>query len=228
MPKKDPSKICFIVCYNDEQYVQECNRYILALQVPDGMEITTLFLTEADSMTSAYNYGMQNSDAKYKVYLHQDTFIIHKEFIAEILKIFSDPSIGMIGMVGSLHLPDNGMMWYGPRVGGLYANVIYQTMESNFAPDCPAISDVEAIDGFMMITQYDLAWREDLIKNWHFYDISQSMEFRQHGYRIVVPAMPVPWCIHDQQITSLNHYYEEREKFICEYAGYFQKHHIQN
>ena len=39
---------------------------------------------------------------------------------------------------------------------------------------------VAAADGLLLATQYDIDWREDLFENWHFYDISQCMEFLTH------------------------------------------------
>lgn len=213
-------KICFIICCNNNQYTEQCMKYIHHLTIPEGYSIDVLTITEAESITSAYNCGMNASDAKYKVYLHQDTFIINKNFITDILNIFINPKIGMIGVVGSLHLPPNGMMWYGERVGRLYASIIYDTTDSNFMPDSKTTEYVEAIDGMIMITQYDLYWREDLFKNWHFYDLSQSLEFRKNGYQIVVPNTDTPWCLHDEGITTLNDYYEEREKFVNEYSSF--------
>lgn len=37
-------------------------------------------------MCAAYNLGMQSSDAKYKIYMHQDVFIRNEEFLADIWK----------------------------------------------------------------------------------------------------------------------------------------------
>jgi len=42
-----------------------------------------------------------------------------------MLNIFEDPKVGMIGMVGSPELPENGVMWYGERIGRLYTSNIY-------------------------------------------------------------------------------------------------------
>ena len=55
---------------------------------------------------------------------------------------------------------------------------------------------VQAIDGIFMATQYDVSWRSDLFKEWHFYDISQSFEFARHGYKVVVMQQQEAWVIH--------------------------------
>lgn len=36
-----------------------------------------------------------------------------------------------------------------------------------------------------MAASKNVAWREDLFDGWHFYDISQTFEFRKAGYRTV-------------------------------------------
>ena len=76
----DQNKICFIICVNDDLFFQECVNYIHWLEVPEGMEVEVLEIREAKSMTSGYNEGMSSSNAKYKVYMHQDVFIINKYF----------------------------------------------------------------------------------------------------------------------------------------------------
>ena len=97
------------MCVNNERYVNEQMRYLNALYVPEGYEIDVLTVQGATSMTAGYNEGMHSTDAKYKVYMHQDVFIINKNFIADMLSVFEDEQVGMLGMVGSpgilIHFP---------------------------------------------------------------------------------------------------------------------------
>ena len=79
---------------------------------------------------------------------------------------------------------------------------------------------VRAIDGFIMVTQYDLVWREDLFQGWHFYDVSQSMEFEKAGYEVGVPKQTSPWCLHDTGVTNLINYEETRSLFVRNYKEY--------
>lgn len=210
-------KICFIMCVNNEDYMEEQIAYLNHLQVPDGYEIDVLNVHGAESMTSGYNEAMKASDAKYKVYLHQDTFIVNKNFIADLLEVFQDDQIGLVGMVGSPHMPENAIMWNDFRCGKLYYSMIYQAGNSVIGEISEKYMEVEAIDGFLMATQYDVEWREDVFKKWDFYDVSQSFEFRKKGYRVVVPNMETPWCLHDDGFFDLKNYYAERKKFLKEY-----------
>lgn len=210
-------KVCFITCVNNDSYEREEIKYISNLEIPDGYEMEVLSIRGAVSMTAGYNEGMQASDAKYKVYLHQDVFIVNSYFIQDMLNIFENREIGMLGMVGAIHLPENAIMLNAPRVGKLYFDTIYQAGDSVFGKIDGEYQEVEAIDGVLMATQYDIPWREDLFQNWDFYDVSQSQEFIKNGYKVVVPNQEEPWCIHDDGFYNLKNYYKERRIFLEEY-----------
>ena len=81
-------KVCFIICSNDKLYTSECLYYIDHLTVPEGYRIDVLTVEDAASMAAGYNEAMGCSDAKYKVYLHQDTFLINPDFIQDFLHVF--------------------------------------------------------------------------------------------------------------------------------------------
>lgn len=212
-------QICFILCTNNAVYAQECIYYINQLIVPEGMEVEILTVEDAVSMTAGYNEAMRCSKAKYKVYLHHDTFIVYPYFLRDLLRIFqSDKKIGMVGVIGAPHIPENGIMWDAKRYGMIYEQHIYETvMLSNACTQ--QIEEVEAVDGLLMATQYDIPWREDLFDQWDFYDCSQSMEFNRHGYKVVVPQTETPWCVHDCGFLNLENYDGERQKFLAEYMS---------
>lgn len=212
-------EICFIICTNDPVYAQECIYYIKHLVVPEDICVDILTVEDAKSLTSAYNEAMRYSQAKYKVYLHQDTFIVNPHFIHDCVKLFREnPQIGMIGNVGVKKMPASGVMWDTDRYGMLYEQHIYETaLLANAIPKNLPYLEVDAIDGFLMVTQYDIVWREDLFTGWDFYDCSQSKEFIRKGYKVVVPALEESWCVHDCGFINLARYDAEREKFVREY-----------
>lgn len=212
-------KICFIMCVNDELYEEECIRYIKRLRVPEEYEVQQLSVLGAKSMADGYNEAMQQTDAKYKVFLHQDVFIVYKNFIRDLLWIFDqDKEIGMIGMVGSPVMPAEGVMWADDRIGSLFTSNIKQAGPALIGQVKMPYEQVEAIDGLLMATQADLPWREDIFDGWDFYDVSQSMEFRKKGYKVVVPHMEIPWCLHDDGYVNLERYFKWRDVFLKEYG----------
>ncbi len=216
----NPNSFCFIMCINDDQAAEEALHYISCLKIPEGMTVDNITVKEAGSMTEGYNAAMNSSDAKYKIYMHQDVLILNENFLFDILELFKDEKTGMVGMVGAPVLPENAIMWTAPRVGSIYSTHYFQSTKTVFDKGRPGDAyEVDVIDGLLMTTQYDLPWREDIITGWDFYDVSQSLEFKKAGYRVVVPHQDQPWCLHDDGYLNLKNYFKYREVVLKEYGG---------
>jgi hypothetical protein len=150
-------KIAFIICTNNKIQFDECNLYIDKLIVPDGYETELIPIYGAVSMTSGYNSAMAETDARYKIYMHQDVYIINKYFLLNIIDIFNkDDSIGMIGMIGSPHIPASAVMWLGDRTGNFRSWPIGNFEHERITEDS-IIHEVESIDGFMIAIYRHLA-----------------------------------------------------------------------
>ena len=225
-------KFAFIICTNDTRLLEECLHYIDHLIIPEGYETELLTVTGAECITRAYNEAMQASDAKYKIYMHQDVFILNLNLLTDLLTIFaSDPQIGMIGMVGYEKVSPDGIMWHTDRSGDLY-------MRSPKIP-YPALSDyrynivdgynyVAEIDGLFMATSYDLPWDTAKLNGWDFYDAFQSIHFLLKGYKIAVPCQKHPWCMHDDnKFPSLFHYDQYRQLFLQTYRQFLGKSYVE-
>ncbi|ABS21267.1 MULTISPECIES: glycosyltransferase family protein [Bacillus cereus group] len=213
--------ILFVTCVNDQQMYAKCVKHIMNLEVPDSYRIEFLPIRNAKSMTSGYNTAISHP-AKYKVYLHQDVFIINRAFLYGMIELFTKhENLGMIGMVGAQYVPQNGLWNIGKGVVGKvigYMNDIFYmaTLEKPFH-ESKTFMPVEAIDGLLMATQYDIPWREDLFDGFHFYDVSQSFEFRKAGYTVGVPVQRDAWCIHYHIDLNLDHYEKYRKIFVEHY-----------
>lgn len=218
----DEKKVCFVVCVNDRQRYEECLLYLQHLVLPLGIEAEVVPVCGAVSMASGYNAAMRQSQAKYKVYLHQDVYITQKDLLQCAIEIFANnDKIGMIGLTGCTKLPGSAIWWdtLGEKYGVIAQGITPEHIElSNHDDMIEDYHEVEAIDGLFMMTQYDILWREDIFAGWHFYDISQCMEFQRQGYKIVVPQQEEPWCIHDcgRQILGADYEYW-RNRFLQVY-----------
>lgn len=214
--------ITFIICVNNELYYDECVYYINRLLIPKGYSIDIIAIREADSMCAAYNAGMQSSDAKYKIYMHQDVMIREIHFLEYIIELFKqNENVGMIGMIGGTQMPKTGVTYRAWNVGMVDCRDPDMAYFMAGAKDMPQTDTiVEAIDGLLMATQYDIPWREDLFTHFDFYDVSQSFEMRKAGYQILVPYQEIPWVIHDSGFAKLTYYDEERRKCLKEYPEY--------
>ena len=217
-------KICFIMCSNDEFQAREAQIYIEQLLVPEDYEVEVLVAVDAKSMTSGYNEAMNASDAKYKIYMHQDVLILKPDFLSAMLELFQKyPEVGMLGMVGNESVAADGGMWSDGtwrRSGEILVDSIFESDYSLFSRAEGDYAEVISLDGLLMMTQYDLPWREDLFGGWDYYDASQSVEFWKAGYKVVVPHMEAPWCLHENDVLDMSSYARWRDVFMKEYWAY--------
>ena len=58
------------------------------MKLPEGFEAEFVPIMDATSMTNGYNRAMSGTDAKYKVYLHQDLYIFRATFISDLVRLF--------------------------------------------------------------------------------------------------------------------------------------------
>lgn len=221
----DEKKIAFIIVSNNAILLNESIEYLNRLLIPADYAIELLVIKEAKSMLLGMEEGKASTDAKYKVFMHQDVFIINPYFLQDIITIFqSDKKIGLIGMVGAPHISQNGVMWNAQRVGHLYNNEAVNVSSIAKPYDIrDGLLDVEALDGLMMISAYDIPLRTDLFDGWDFYDVSTSMEYLRAGYRVIVPTQKRPWVIHDDgRFVSLWNYDKYRHIALEEYTDFFK------
>lgn len=216
----DDKKVGFVIAVNNELDFEECKFYINSLIVPEGFEVEIIPIRNGIGMATAYNEGMAASDAKYKVYLHQDVFIRNMNFISDFVNTFNlDKQIGLIGICGARTIPESGVWWESSiRLGKVYESSTGKLALLQFTEVNSDYEEVEAVDGLIIVTQYDLKWREDIFNGWHFYDLSQCSEFINAGYKVVVPKQETPWCVHDCGIVNtMNGFDMYRDLFIKTY-----------
>lgn len=208
-------KVAFIICYNNELYMKECMEYISWLKVPEGVETEIIGIVEAESMAAGYNAAMHASDARYKVYLHQDVFILNENFIEDMLHIFEmHPDYGLLGVLGSNKIEVSGNYCLNWNVGRVYADDARKAeLIERDNPD--ELWETAAVDGMVMMTQYDVEWREDIFDGFDFYDISQSIEFQKAGYKVGVPHQELPWCNHVCGQSKMERY-DDYRRILCE------------
>lgn len=212
----DEKKIAVILWVKDEEYVKNQRMYLSALNIPEGYAVDIVEIRQAECRTAAYEEGRRNSDAKYKVYLDEEAVIADEKFLQRILQVFTDNAlIGLIGLVGTEKIPTSGVCaWARKRVGKVidFAGEVFEqgTISEEY-------SQVMAIDGFLMATQYDVPWRTDLFRTDVFWDTAQSIEYQKAGYKIAVLKQDDYSCIYNWSKKAL-YDVESQQKFLDEYS----------
>ncbi|MDE7223235.1 MAG: glycosyltransferase family protein, partial [Acetatifactor sp.] len=126
-------KVCFIICTNSDLWFSECRKYIENLIIPENVEIEIIGIENASSMAGGYAVGCSRTNADYKVYLHQDTFIINRHFIEDIDRIFrSNDEIGVIGMIGSNDVAKQNISWGDWECGKVIVCNGYQELKIDY------------------------------------------------------------------------------------------------
>jgi len=214
--------IAFVIVKNNESSYQESLKHIATMDIPNGYTVNIITVINARSLAAAYNSAMCSSKARYKVYMHQDVLLLNRFFLHDVIRIFSSNAfVGMIGVCGCSKLPPSGVWWeadvkYGKvlEYRGVFRDLSFSEVNND-------VQFVEAIDGLLMVTQYDLPWREDLFNGFHFYDTSQCLEFRKAGLYVAIPRQMTPWCIHykdENYQLSINEYNTARMIFLSNYS----------
>jgi len=214
-PPANPHAIAFITCVNDETQYNICLRYLDGLPIPSGYTVERIAVLGATSMAEGYQRAMEASTARYKIYVHQDVYVIHRGLLPELLHLFSTyPRLGLVGVIGATQLPTSGIWWvdnssysYGrvwvyvrlasllrgiPLSPAAYRRRLRFMQLRSFVGDyLPAV----AVDGLFMATQYDVPWTNQL-GGFMLYDQVQALEFIKVGLEVGVARQEAVWCLH--------------------------------
>ncbi len=201
----DPNKIAVIFCTNEEGYASECKCYLEYLELPEGMAGEVLTIREAPGMAAGYNFGMRRTNAKYKIYIHHDTMLIHPKIPEKLVNAFREnEKTGLIGVFGSTVLPESGRWYQAPYEDSVLS--LYQDAILNFLypkkEEKQELREAEGVDGAFLATSVDIPWREDLFDGWHFYDIAACREMKKAGFSAALYADPKPWILHESTLRK--------------------------
>lgn len=222
--ERNVNEVAYIMCANNQAYVDEVVKYLHRQQLPAGLSMKIYVVWNAKSMTAGYNAAMNISDAAYKIYIHQDTFISDIFYTSKILERLQTTKYHMLGLAGAEEMPGTGKWWdCNPMQKRmcLYQDFTIHTLNSVTDSAEVDVKDVQALDGVLIATKTDLQWREDLFDNFHFYDVSQSMEFLRHALPVGYYNNKTAGVLHEVSVSkdkkTENAYEEARKVFVKEY-----------
>ena len=192
----DERKFDIIIHATDENFSRRLIQSLEAVDVPEGFAAEIQPVTGAEKFF-AYETARQTCDAKYKIYIDERAVITDKNFLIDLLKIFRDEKIGVVGTGGAIELSTHGVSLTSAK-----------RTDKNFR------GEVQIADGFFFATQYDLPWRIDLFADNFFGGQAQCVEFRRAGYKVVVGG---DWIAYENKNLTLDE--NARQKFLDEYSA---------
>ena len=209
----DEKKIAVTVYKNDENLFKDALDSIKKLKIPQGFTLDILPV-EGEEKYTAYNSAMKNSDAKYKIYVDERVAIRQENLLTEIIKTFkSDKDIGILGCSGAIQLSTHGIcLNSAKRCGKLQMGNTKENIKDWGGID-KDFTEVEAVDGWFIATQYDIPFREEFGT---FSDSAQCLEFRRKNYKVVVVKQKKPWIWYKSNVWNVRE--EDLKKFLEEYS----------
>ena len=188
--------------------------YLSAIDVPQGYEVELIEVSAHERVADVYQHAMEQSDAKYKIYLAPGSILLRLNFFEEMLRVFEEPAIGIMGIVGTTQLSTSGELGASPMLKG---RLLY-TDDTAFhgAAVERATEEVMAVSSDLIATQYDIPWRSDLFHSNCFFAEAQCIEFRRKGYRTVVPQQDAPWLLTRKRAYAADE--ESRNMFLDTYS----------
>ena len=188
----DAKKIAVIVARQGEELPQDLLMSIRLLEQPAGFTMELVEVEGKAGMAAAYGQAMDASAAKYKVYLDERVRILDPHLLVLIVRLFGKHAdLGVLGVSGTKILPPDGIAFHSTRrIGALRLAEGARTV--SWGRVLGEMENVLTVDGFLMATQVDLPWREDLFHGAAFFDAAQCLEFRRHGLRTAVVGQEEP------------------------------------
>ena len=213
--------IAILVWKRNEEHYANCIEGLRNLQYPAGCEVQVYTLTEQDVFTKQCNSVLAETDAKYKIYLSDEILITAPTFVQDMLNIFADRTIGMIGFFGSAEMPLSANIMDAPhKYGSVLMPVSGALEEMRFGEGtAEAVADVRAILPSLFVTQNDLPWDADYTGQYYAVQ-AQCRNFTRHGYRVVVPMQGTPFCAYRSAEISFETEAADREHFFAVCAPY--------
>lgn len=210
------TKIAIIIHQQTEESGHPLQKSLSNLLVPVNVHVDIVSIIGGKSRAAAYNAAMQQSNAKYKIYVDEHARILKKDFLAQLLRIFAlDEKIGMIGLAGTKVMPANGFYQKAKQRTGriVFGKEAQEIIWKDFVAK---YDEVVSVDGYILATSQDIPWREDLFGGSSFFDTAQCIEFHRLGYKVVVPRQMRAWGQFLKD--SFNTDEESRNAFLDEYS----------
>ena len=196
-------KVCFISCINNAEQESRMIKNIGLLSVPEDYEIEFIGVTEVKSVCAGFNEAMESSDAKYKIYLSPDVEIRNINLVVDILKLFKQMNVGIIGTMGVCAMPSDMILQHGILYGPESNETIAVTED---------YMEVLAVTGDLMATQYNIRWDEENCEDDYLYNVFQCAKYKDKGYKVIVPGQNNGAWISDSGIAKYDYQNDKTEK----------------
>ena len=182
----DEKKFAIIFIKRDGENHERMMQEISKLAVPEGCYADVIVIEDAGNLAEAYNFAMQQSDAKYKLYFKRDIVSLSSNLLELVENLFLQAlSAGILGLWGS-ELPMDGNYI---KSRNQYGACLHQDengeIQCSSAQDPLFYQEVKALDGAFLATCVDVPWDEQIGDD--FLALAQCCRMARSGYSAIVP-----------------------------------------
>lgn len=140
----------------------------------------------------AYNLGVKRSKGNILCFLHDDILFHTNNWGVKVIRHFTNPNVGAIGIAGTPYLTKTPGSWW---AGGLINQQICYQEDAELKVNTrylrnkkEDIKQVVALDGVWFCVKRELfekiKFDDENFKDFHFYDVDLSMQINQLGYKL--------------------------------------------
>ena len=210
-------KLAFFVRKSDEVRYSACLESLQALHLPAGYEAELFTLAAESPYAAQANRALTLSDAKYKIYINDDVRLVRSQLIEELLTVFKDASIGMVGVLGSQSLPrDGNVLESDYKRGVVYVPKGRELSEMRFGEVSEEeTADVRFVLPSFFATQVDLPWDEEY-ETQYYALLAQCRSFEEIRSRIVTSLAKEAWCAYQSRDISFDAEEADHAKFFAD------------
>lgn len=214
-------KIAILIGKSDEQHFRACMESLQGIKCPKGYQLDVHVVPQEQSFSAQMNAVTAAIPAKYKIYIDDHLYMVSPDFIRDILDIFTDKSIGMIGFLGSQSLPvDGNLMLSKHQRGRVYLATQAGVKEYvQTGGEAAPLNDVSCIVPAFFAVQYDFSWDERYTGRYYAV-MAQCKQYDEQGFRVVVPTALNAWCSYQTDTILLDDIEQEHALFFRMYHPY--------
>lgn len=174
----------FIIFYKEEQCLNRCISCINDFEIPQGVSLDVLGVSEGESVSEAYDFAMNESEADYKVYVRENVYIVNRHFLSDMIAYMeANPDVAMAGPVGG-EKQGRFIEWTKGKI-----NIVNSVRADSFAK---GEGTADYLLGELLVTRTDISWKTDR-EQW--FDIRHCERLREEGFRLGVFPQSEPWCV---------------------------------
>ena len=182
--------LSIVICSKNKEV---CDQLVANINLTIGIPFELEIVTNAESITQAYESGLKRSTKEFCLFLHEDVLFHTQDWGRSLLDHFKrDSSLGLIGLAGSKTHTFVPSAWWDCSENDKVIRIIQhkpggQTEDQNQGFKADKLEEVAVIDGVFMALRKEIgAHFDQTLIGFHGYDLDISLAVQEKGYKVAV------------------------------------------